>query len=229
MFYPNWRLRLLAAFLATLAVFIMIFILVENRLGSAVMSIACSKAQIKGQQILARAAETEVAERGDEYQDLVYIHKDDSGKIVMIQPDIVKMNGLVARTALAVERDLASIEQETIKIPLGQVLGSRLLAGYGPPVKARVVPVGQVRVNLRDVFEAAGINQTRHYIYLDISAILNIAVPFSTENVKVAAQVPVTETIIVGEVPNTYLHLASKGVVTTPLPSEIRQELRRDK
>ncbi|NLW07591.1 MAG: sporulation protein YunB, partial [Clostridia bacterium] len=104
-------------------------------------------------------------------------------------------------------------------LPLGQVLGLRLLAAYGPPVPLRFIPMGTVEVELGDTFEATGINQTRHRIYFQIESIVQVVAPFGQEQVIVAATIPVAEAIIVGPVPQTYISLGSeliKGILRAP-------------
>ena len=44
-----------------------------------------------------------------------------------------------------------------------------MLAGRGPDIPIVIVPVGTVESRVYDVFEQAGINQTRHKIYLEIN------------------------------------------------------------
>ena len=64
-----------------------------------------------------------------------------------------------------------------------------------------------MKVKVADDFQQAGINQTRHRLYLNVFSQVKIIIPLVTDNIEVAAQVPIAETIIVGEVPQTYLNL----------------------
>jgi sporulation protein YunB len=67
--------------------------------------------------------------------------------------------------------------------------------------------VGTVRVKIIDNFESAGINQTRHSIYLSFDTNVRIVIPTKSGDALVATQVPLAETIIVGTVPTTYVSL----------------------
>jgi hypothetical protein len=57
-----------------------------------------------------------------------------------------------------------------------------------------------------DRFEHEGINQTRHRIYLEITGQIRIVVPLISSNVKVVAEVPITDATVLGEVPQVYLN-----------------------
>ena len=54
-------------------------------------------------------------------------------------------------------------------------------------------------------FEQAGINQTRHKIYLDVMTEVDIIIPTAESTVNTITQVLVAESILIGNVPDTYL------------------------
>ena len=56
-------------------------------------------------------------------------------------------------------------------------------------------------------FEDAGINQTRHKIYLILNATVRIVVGNTSQTVEISSQVLISETIIVGSVPESYTYL----------------------
>ena len=91
------------------------------------------------------------------------------------------------------------------------MLGSQLLANYGPRIKVSIYPLGTVRTSVFDKFEAAGINQTRHQIYLDIETQVQVVVPLVSSEVTVSTQVPITDTVIVGPVPSFYANFFASG------------------
>jgi len=151
------------------------------------------------------------------YQDIVDIHKDKEDRIVLIQPNTIVLNKMMADTTLEIAKALENLTIETIEIPLGQISGSKLLAGYGPKMKARIIPVGQVYVDVLNKFDAAGINQTRHLIYFNISSRVMVAVPFINEEIDVSTTIPLAESIIIGEVPETYVNISDDKIPLYPL------------
>ena len=67
--------------------------------------------------------------------------------------------------------------------------------------------VGNISSSYESIFESAGINQTRHKIYLNVNMKIKVIVPFKSEEVEVATQIPISETIIVGKTPSTAIDL----------------------
>ena len=181
------------------------------------MDIARSRAQLEGVESINRAVNNRLVSEV-EYRDLVYVHKDNRGRIVMVQPNTVKINQLTARTMLEVKDVLEDLNSSSFEIPLGQAFGFTTLAGYGPRIKVKIMTTGTVNVSVIDKFEGAGINQTRHLIYLQISSKMRIAIPFMDEDINVDTTLPIAETIIVGDVPEFYVGLDSSQ---QPLPLAI--------
>lgn len=199
-----------------LALIIFAFIMVEINIRKAFMEIALSKAQLKGYELINEAVLEQTA-NGVNYRDLVEVHKDSEGHVVMLQPVSSKMNLFVARTIIGIQRRFNQrFANQVISVPMGQLFGKSLLAAYGPSLDFRMLPVGRIRVEWRDRFDSAGINQTRHSICLDVSARIKIVAPYSDQEITVKSVVPVTEMIIVGQVPKTYVNL-SGGVKALPL------------
>jgi len=136
---------------------------------------------------------------------LVNITLDNRGRVVLIQPNTMEFNKIAADTTIKVQNILRDIGEEKIKIPMGQILGSQLLASIGPNITITVIPVGTVQVKVIDKFEQAGINQTRHMVYLIATTQIRIVVPLVSKSVSVNTQVPIAEYVVVGEVPSTYM------------------------
>ncbi|MDQ7792354.1 MAG: sporulation protein YunB [Clostridia bacterium] len=190
-----------------LIVFVFTVVVAERALSSTIVAIAKAKAVQTAVLTVNGAVRDHLAESEVRYQDLVHLHKDRDGRIVMMQANTIKINELAAGFALASERAIADLERESFSIPLGQMLGSQLLASYGPGIPVRIIPVGAVEIEMVDRFEAAGINQTRHRIYLDLGSSVRIVVPWQRTEVQIATRVPLVENIIVGEVPDTFVTL----------------------
>lgn len=138
---------------------------------------------------------------------LVTIKLDHRGRVVLIQPNAMEFNKLAAETTIQVQENLKAITEQKIQIPIGQVLGSQLLASLGPRISVTIIPMGTVQTKVLDKFEQAGINQTRHMVYLDVTTQIRIVVPLVSKAIAVNTKVPIAEYIIVGEVPNTYVQI----------------------
>lgn len=141
------------------------------------------------------------------YDDIITVKTDKDGNIVMIQANSVELNRIGSEISLAVQDRIRNIDGRKGSIPVGVIFKNDLLANYGPKIPFKMKPVGSVNTNYRSEFQSAGINQTRHIIYLDIKASVQVIVPFARNNVSVITSVPISESIIVGKVPETYANL----------------------
>jgi len=89
-------------------------------------------------------------------------------------------------------------------VPLGSLLSNQIFANFGPRLPVGILPVGTVEVNFRTQFDKAGINQTRHRIFLVVDGKIQIVAPLSSKIINVSTEVPIAENIIIGDVPNSY-------------------------
>jgi len=192
--------------LAVILLALILFMILERNVKPALVVIAETRARILAIEAITEAVESEIVQTV-KYQDLMFIHKDTQSRPVLIQPNTIEISRLAARTAEQVKNRLRALENQEILIPLGQVTGSHLLANVGPRLKVTVMPVGSVAVNLVNVMEEAGINQTLHKILLEVNAKIRIVVPLVVAETNVQHQVLLTQAVIVGDVPETLFQL----------------------
>lgn len=142
------------------------------------------------------------------YQDFIHYRENREGEIVMLQVDHHQVSQLLSRITLRLQERLDEVTQEGIALPLAQLFGIQVLAGYGPRLRAKILPLGVAdSTTIKDSFESVGINQTRHHIYLEFNPRIRILVPFMEQVVEVRAMIPVTEVTIMGRVPEVYLNM----------------------
>jgi len=200
-----YRKKHTVAVIIIVIICIVSLVIIDIRVKATLLELAQTKAELRTVEIINQAVYEKVV-RETEYQDIVYIHKDDQGKIVMLQANTVILNQLMTRTTKAILQGFKSGEAEQIGIPLGQITGITLLSASGPTLKVNVIPANQIYVSVGDKFEQAGINQTRHRIYMQVKTRIKIAVPFMDKDLSVVSTIPLAETIIVGDVPQTYVN-----------------------
>lgn len=194
---------------ALIVIFIGFLIWSDIRIKSSILTIAQAKVQLSETETINQIINREVVAKTS-YSDLVKIHKDNNGKIVLLQPNTIMINKIVASTTAKITEALDQMQEESVLVPLGQISGTTMLSGYGPKIKVKAIPCGQVHVDIVNKFDEAGVNQTRHLIYCQIKTDLKVAVPMMDEDIKVSTTVPLAETIIIGDVPRTYIDYKGK-------------------
>lgn len=202
----NFRVCFSIVAIIILIILTLIFFMIENKLKPTIKDIASSRANLIAVETINKTIYQTILGY-TEYDDLINIHKDTENNITLIQANSLKISRLIAQSNLEIKKSMDELSGETFEIPIGQVLGSKLLASYGPRIKVKILPIGELDVQLLQDFYEAGINQTRHIIYLDIQMAIKIAIPMVTEKVLVDLKAPIAETIIVGRVPNTLVRL----------------------
>ncbi len=140
-----------------------------------------------------------------DYNDLIFVKYDDTGKVTLMQANTVLMNNIASEVALEVQEQMKQISKSKIKVPLGNAFDTQLV--NLPSVKLQIVPQGAVTVDFATEFESSGINQTRHRIYLIVITDIKIIVPLVSENIQIATNIPIAETIIVGDVPEQFINV----------------------
>lgn len=138
---------------------------------------------------------------------VVEILTNDDGSIRLVQTDSAVMNRLSTQVSELAQEMLQELKNINVSIPVGSLVSNGLLSGKGPDIHITMIPAGSVNTDFSTEFENAGINQTRHRVYLKVSAEVQIIAPLSGGSIEVSTVVPITEMIIVGEVPNTYIHV----------------------
>ena len=139
------------------------------------------------------------------YEDLVNIVRNETGDIVAVGANALKINKIARDTASISQSNLKNLSLNGIPIPLGALTGIEAFAGLGPSIRFRIIPVSSVSCDFSSTFESVGINQTKHSIYLNVIADISIVMPSRTENFAVLTEILVGESVIVGAIPDAYL------------------------
>lgn len=139
--------------------------------------------------------------------DIINVEKDNLGNIVMVKANTLKMNKIACDVSLKAQESIRKIGQIGIKIPAGYIFKNNILAYFGPNITVKMEPVGNVQTSYKSKFEGAGINQTRLLIYVNVKTKIRVIIPTSYNDIEVKNEVPISETIIVGKVPDNALQL----------------------
>nr|WP_319487955.1 sporulation protein YunB [uncultured Caproiciproducens sp.] len=194
------------------AVIIIVFlfafiIMMDAQFRPIVKSITTNQARIKSVDTINRVITEVLTKNGVTYNDLISVERDDSGKVLAITTQMVKMNELKSAIVANIQKDIGDDGHMDIGVPLGTLTGSDLLHGWGPKIPLRLTLSGNVNADFKSSFESAGINQTKHQIFLNIHTSVYSFLPGFDTTTEVETNVPVAETIIVGEVPQVVANI----------------------
>lgn len=148
-----------------------------------------------------------VYEENFNYDDIIKIDKDSDGNITMMRADTIKQNKLTSQVVLACNEKIESLGDSGTKIPIGYMTNNAFFYKMGPSINVKIEEVGNINTKYDSSFESAGINQVRHKIYLNIEAKMRLVVPLASKDIEVSCEIPVSETIIVGKIPDTSVNI----------------------
>ena len=206
------RWLILLVLLLTAAVIAM-----EQNLSQTMLDMAFARAYSMAVETINRAVKQAMGQ-GVAYEQLIDAQMDAQGRVSMLRANTMRMNELASQTALLAERELGSAENQVVEIPLGAALGVSFLSGFGPRLEVQILPVGAVHTSFDTEFETAGINQTRHKIFLNLRATVSLIVPTGSQLVEVTSTVPIAESIIVGEVPESFVDVNNEEDMLNLIP-----------
>ena len=153
------------------------------------------------------SAIADIMQEGDYDGDyFVTFEKNDRGEVSAISSNMARINALSAKI---LDRVVGATDNRTlnIEIPLGNLTGVSLLMGRGPAVPVKIIALTSSRVEFNNSIVTAGINQTKHQINLEVMVDIDILIPWATESTRVVTEVLIADTIVVGQVPETYFNL----------------------
>ena len=199
---------LMSLFIAVILAFCGIQIL-EARLRPVLEDTARTQVVNQMTGVLEHAAQEALLQQQSGDAALVTIQRDSAGSITALTSEMSRLNVLRAQIVAQVLQELERVDVSTIQIPLGSLLDSELIWARGPAIKARAMTVGTISAEFESDFTAAGVNQTLHRIWLELSVPLTVMLPGGEVQTELSSRLCVAETVIVGNVPSTYLQMDS--------------------
>lgn len=141
------------------------------------------------------------------YEDIININKDECGNINMIKADTIKLNKLACDVALESQNRLKEFGVKGVKLPASYIFKNNIISFFGPSIKVKMQPIGYTETKYISEFTSAGINQTNHKISMEVITNIRIIIPLNSKDIEVKKQVPISETIIVGKVPENSINM----------------------
>ncbi|WP_082053017.1 sporulation protein YunB [Gordoniibacillus kamchatkensis] len=203
----KWLIALVIAVLFMMQTFIYI----ERNMKPPLMSLA----KVRVRQLATEAINTAIANRisqNVDFEKLIEWKSDKNGKITGFMLNYAEHMRIASDTTKTVQGLLDNMKAIPEHIPLGQAMGSAILASFGPNVPIRLTPVGVAKVDLNTRYQNAGINTILVEVYIHIVAEVNVIIPFDTEPEIVETELPVSYSLVVGDVPMYYFDNNGKPV-----------------
>ena len=139
------------------------------------------------------------------YDRIVFFEKDLDGRITALKTNMSEVNRLKTEILDIINDKILALDTSDIGIPLGSLFIPELLSGKGPAIPVHILSIRNSDANFVSEFSQAGINQTLHRLNMEVSIDVAVLVLGETSSFTMTSQVVVAETVIVGDVPQTFL------------------------
>ena len=140
-----------------------------------------------------------------QYDRIVYFEKDLNGRITALKTNMAEVNRLKTETLNIINDQILAEDSEQLGVALGSLILPEFFSGQGPRIPVRILAIRNSDANFHSDFTEAGINQTLQQLSMDVLVDVTVLVLGQTETFTVSSQMVVAETVIVGDVPATYL------------------------
>ena len=182
------------------------FLFFRSRYNDAVTELAHTQVKNSTSDLINDAIDRQIQSGNIECDRIVYFEKDLDGRITALKTNMSEVNRLKTEILNLINDEILAMDTSHMGIPLGSIFLPEILSGMGPSIPLQVLSIRNSDASFRSYFTQAGINQTLQQLTMEVSVDVTVLVLGETASFTVSSQVVVAETIIVGQVPDTFLH-----------------------
>lgn len=199
--------RLLHLLLVILVAVCLGFLMLRSRYRDVIRDLAETQVKNTTSDLTNDAIAKQIAEGIIQYDRIVYFEKDLDGRITALKTNMSEVNRLKTDILNLINDEILALDTSDIGIPLGSLFLPELFSGKGPAIPVRILSIRNSDATFVSKFSQAGINQTLHQLTMVVSVDVAVLVLGQTSSFTVNSEVVVAETVIVGDVPSTFLQI----------------------
>ena len=200
-----WFRRLLRRILVLVLVIAVVFLAFRAKYRDIVRDLAQTQVRNSTSDLTNDAIAKQIANGNIAYDRLVFFEKDLNGKITALKTNMSEVNRLKTDILNIINDEILALDASSIGIPLGSLFLPELLSGKGPAIPVHILSIRNSDASFVSHFEQAGINQTLHKLTMVVSIDVSVLALAETNSFTIESEVVVAETVIVGDVPQTFI------------------------
>ena len=197
--------RFLIRLLLILLLLLVVLALLRSRLYPVIRSLAETQVKNTASDLINDAIAEQIAAGNIRYDRIVYFEKDLNGRITALKTNIGEINRLKTDVLNIINDEILSTDESSLGVALGSLFLPEFLSGKGPKLPVRILVIRNSEADFYSDFSEAGINQTLHKLNMEVFLDVTVLVLGSTTEFTISSHMVVAETVIVGDVPETYL------------------------
>ena len=196
--------RFLRRFLLLLAVILGLLVFFRYRYRESIRGLAETQVRNATSDLINDAIDKQIELDNIQYDRIVYFEKDLNGRITALKTNMSEVNRLKTDILNIINDEILALDTSDIGIPLGSLIFPEILSGRGPNIPVNILSIRNSDAAFTSSFTEAGINQTLQQLNMQVSIDVAVLALGQTNYFTVSSQVVVAETIIVGQVPDTF-------------------------
>ena len=200
----GWK-RFLRNLVFLILVLLAVFIMLRGKYQDVIRELARIQVMNSTSDLTNDAIARQMADGIIQYDRIVYFEKDLEGRITALKTNMSEVNRLKTDILNIINDEILALDTSDIGIPLGSLFLPEFFSGKGPAIPVHILSIRNSDASFSSDFQQAGINQTLHQLTMEVSVDVSVLVLAKTESFTVNSEVVVAETVIVGDVPQTYL------------------------
>lgn len=203
----KFKLKKKYIFIGIIVFLLVLLILIDCRMRPLVNKMAVYQGKTIATKIVSTAVYDALNADNFTYETLVKVSKNNDGSVASIESNMAEINRLQAKITYNINTQFKEISDERIELSTGTLTGVNMLYGRGPTLSFKIQPVGYVDSKLVSKFTSAGVNQTLHQIILEVNGSASAIIPGFPAQIDVNVNYLIAETIIVGNIPESYTYI----------------------
>jgi len=174
------------------------------RYHDAIISLAETQVRNATSDLINDAIDRQIESGNIQYDRIVYFEKDLDGRITALKTNMSEVNRLKTAILNRINDEILALDTSELSITLGSLMLPEVFSGRGPQLPVEILSIRNSEAAFQSYFTEAGINQTLQQLKMDVSVDVSVLVLGKSESFTISSQVVVAETIIVGQVPDTF-------------------------
>lgn len=196
--------KILRIIIVLLAVSLLLLILFRMKYNDSILSLAKTQVSNTTSDLINDAIDRQIEDGNIQYDRMVYFEKNLDGRITALKTNMSEVNRLKTDILNLINDEILALSTDDLGIPIGSLVLPEFLSGRGPNIPIEILSIRNSDASFSSNFTEAGINQTLQQMNMHVSVDVTVLVLGKTESFTISSQVVVAETIIVGDVPDTY-------------------------
>ena len=200
-----WLRRFLRRSILVFVIILSLFLVFRIKYRDVIRSLAQTQVKNTTSDLTNDAIAKQIAAGDIQYDRIVYFEKDLDGRITALKTNMSEVNRLKTDILNIINDEILALDTSDIGIPIGSLFLPEFFSGKGVAIPVHILSIRNSDANFASHFSQAGINQSLHQLIMEVSVDVAVLVLGQTSSFTIASEVVVAETVIVGEVPQTYL------------------------